>query len=291
MNMKINNYELDKDQQKAIKNNYKYTIITAGAGSGKTITLIGKIKYLLDNKIVTKDQICAISFTNESVNNFQKNIKKNINVTINTYTFHKLALNILNKTNQEYIINNDLLREIIEEFFNKLYHNNKYTQKAMYKILKIHGPLKQKKYNTKNKEQLKKLCQKFIELYITNGYQKQDFIKLSKKTKQKPFLYLTYAIYIRYNTQKEINHEIDFDDIIIKATDYINKHQNFLPYKYIIIDEFQDTSLIRFKLIQAIINKTNASLCVCGDDYQSIYNFSGSNINLFLKFKDYLAKN
>ena len=75
------------------------------------------------------------------------------------------------------------------------------------------------------------------------------------------------------------------DDIIIKGADEVKNYK--LNYKYIIIDEFQDSSLIRLNLIKEIIKYTNASLFAVGDDFQSIYRFSGSNLNIFINFNEY----
>ena len=77
--------------------------------------------------------------------------------------------------------------------------------------------------------------------------------------------------------------------MINKATNIVNK-EGIYPYKYIIIDEYQDTSLNKCLLIKAIQNKTNASLIAVGDDWQSIYRFTGSNLEIFTNFKDYFPK-
>ena len=83
--------------------------------------------------------------------------------------------------------------------------------------------------------------------------------------------------------------KIDFNDMINKSTEIVKL--GFLPnnYKYIIIDEYQDISVSRFKLIKEIQNKTNAKVICVGDDWQSIYRFSGSDINLFSNFEKYFG--
>ena len=82
------------------------------------------------------------------------------------------------------------------------------------------------------------------------------------------------------------NNEIDFDDMLIKGKEEVNN--NYLNNtKYIIIDEYQDTSYVRFNLIKAIIDKTNAKLMVVGDDFQSIYRFTGCDLDLFNNFHKY----
>lgn len=130
----VNGYELDKEQTKCIIENKKYSLIIAGAGSGKTLTLIGKIKYLLENKMFEPDQICCISFTNESVKDLQNNIEKNCHLTLPTYTFHKLALHILEQEKTEYsIAHPTLLQEIIDDFFYTKCYGNETLQKIIFK--------------------------------------------------------------------------------------------------------------------------------------------------------------
>jgi DNA helicase-4 len=84
-----------------------------------------------------------------------------------------------------------------------------------------------------------------------------------------------------------LNNLIDFDDMIITATECVVKNGVKNSIKYIIIDEYQDTSYIRFCLINEIIKRTSCNLLVVGDDFQSIYKFSGCCLDLFLNFEDY----
>ena len=105
----VNNYELDEEQLKPVLENAKYSLIIAGAGSGKTLTLIGKIKYMLDNQLIKPEEICTISFTNEATNNLKQNIFKNCHVDVPTFTFHKLALDILKKDQKIHIRCGELL--------------------------------------------------------------------------------------------------------------------------------------------------------------------------------------
>ena len=93
-------------------------------------------------------------------------------------------------------------------------------------------------------------------------------------------------IYNKYQKYLKDNNLIDFSDMIIKATNYIERDLVKLKYKYVIVDEYQDISLIRYKLIKAIVDKTKAKIIVVGDDYQSIFSFAGSKIDLFLQFKN-----
>ena len=90
-----------------------------------------------------------------------------------------------------------------------------------------------------------------------------------------------------YEDELLSEYNIDFDDMIIYATNLVKKNGIKKNYKYIIIDEYQDISKIRFNLIYEILKKLNSNLMCVGDDYQAIYGFSGSNVSLFLNFFNY----
>ena len=113
----INGKSLDIYQRKIVINNSKSLLVVAGAGSGKTLTIIGKIKYLIEKEKIDAKNILCISFTNETVNN----LKNRVGYNIDCFTFHKLSLSILKDFNYNYqIINDDLLEYIIEEFFDNI---------------------------------------------------------------------------------------------------------------------------------------------------------------------------
>jgi len=143
----------------------------------------------------------------------------------------------------------------------------------------------------KNKKQ--ELYQEFISL-VKNFIFKfksssiDDFNSLidnNKNSKNK--LEIIKEIYEYYNNYKKLNNMIDFDDIIDLA--YQNIHKIDLKYKYIIIDEYQDISFKRYKLIQKISNIFNAKIIAVGDDFQAIYSFSGTDVNLFTNFYDLMG--
>lgn len=261
----------DEYQLKAIKDNSNILLI-AGAGAGKTFTIVQKIKYLIENNYVNPKEILVLSFTNKSVNDLKKKIASNVNIT----TFHKLAIEILdlNKINYN-LVNDKYLNYIINEFFQSL-NNDEYKKEILnyFKERNYFKFLNSYKFNS-----FQKLITNLIKLYKTNNYTKDNFKALFKINN---FLAkYTYIIFCIYENELASNNSLDFDDLIIKATQIVNKTTK---YKYIIVDEFQDTSLIRFNLIKKIKDINNATLFCVGDDYQSIYHFSGCNINLFLEF-------
>lgn len=285
----VNGYPLDNEQLLPVLENEKYSLIIAGAGSGKTLTLVGKIKYLLENKIYKSDEICCISFTNEATNNIRENIKKNCGVDVNAYTFHKLALKIISDSHIEHKISEPyLLEKIVDEFFITKCFDNKILQKIIFR--KFHKMLKTNKnwneiLSSKELLSFKKTIITFINLMKSNNIKEESFNKFLKVKKHKNTLIVINAIYRLYELEKNSTNSLDFDDMLSFASTLV-KDVN-IPFKLIIIDEFQDTSLCRFNLIREIVKKNDASLCVVGDDFQSIYRFSGCDLNLFLNFKDF----
>jgi DNA helicase IV len=247
-------------------------LLIAGAGSGKTFTIINKINYLIENNLYKENEILAISFTNESVNDIKRKIKYNIDVK----TFHKLALDLIRDDNTK-IAKESTLTYLIKEYINK--PQNKRQKKIIRKILLE---------NTKNN--LINLISTFINLYKAN-YSNIDYLIFLYKNAHfitKDYLLLIIEIYLLYQNELSSSGYLDFNDMINIGTVKINNNEVKTKYKFVIIDEFQDTSLIRFNLIKAIINQNKGYLFAVGDDYQSIYRFSGCDLKILINLKDHL---
>lgn len=274
-NYKVGKYALDNHQMQII-NNDQNTLVIAGAGAGKTLTLLGKINYLLENKLCNSQEILIISFTNASVNDIKEKIKYNVNI----FTFHKLAIEILKSANVNYnLCDENYLKYIVEESVTNCKTEDQIT---ILKFLKL---------NIKYKSFLKshyyisfcKLIITYINLFKTNNYTYDNIKNINfTKTEQK-ILIIIFNIYYQYCSEKRSTKKFDFDDLIICATNIIKNIKS--NYKYIIIDEFQDTSLIRLNLIKELYKHTNSKIIVVGDDWQSIYRFSGCDLNIFLNFE------
>lgn len=267
---------LDKYQLEAV-NNIGNTLLIAGAGSGKTTTILKRIEYLIESNIFKVDEILVISFTNKSVDDLKKRCKYQVNIK----TFHKLAMEILDECNINYkLVSEDYLFFLTNEFFITLTDTT-----LIQEILKYFGYYNYQEFlkTYTYKEFIKLICN-LIKLYKSNNLTKEDIKNLFNIDN---FIskYM-YIIFCKYNQELKSFNGFDFDDLILEATKIISKKSK---YKHIIIDEFQDTSLIRFNLINKIRVINNATLFCVGDDYQSIYHFSGSDINLFLKFKEYIS--
>ncbi|MCM1052814.1 MAG: UvrD-helicase domain-containing protein [Ruminococcus sp.] len=276
MEIKVLGNILDKEQTKAAIYD-KNSIIIAGAGSGKSLTMVGKIKYLVENKNINIKDILCITFTNNAALSLQNKIKKELNLDNKVYTFHKLALEILNENNIKYkIIEDNYLEYLVNEVLDSLYPNPYFI-----KLFNEKNYFKSNKYLN-----YKKTIIRFINLFISNYYDISYLDKIINKASLKdiPYLKIIRVIYQVYLNEKISEGSIDFDDMIYKATNIIRKNGITKKYKYIIIDEYQDTSKVRENLIKEIILKTKAYITVVGDDFQSIYRFSGCDLNNFLDF-------
>ncbi len=280
----INGHKLDNNQRKAILTDEINNLIIAGAGSGKTLTIVGKIKYLIKVKNIKPKEILCISFTNDSVNSLKNKIKEDIELV----TFHKLALKILYK--KKYNISNISLKYIVDEYFHSIIYNNEAMIKKVFKILKIEYNIKEydKILNSKQLKQIKNIIITFINVFKSNNYSLNKIITIKQKNNQ-DLLSIVIDIYFLYQQELKSINAIDFNDMINLAIKEVENNNILLKYKYIIIDEYQDTSYTRYKLIKSIINKTNAKLIAVGDDWQSIYQFTGCNLNIFLDFEKYFG--
>ena len=279
----INGYQLDKYQRRVIVDNSNHLLVVAAAGSGKTLTIIGKVKYLIEKIGIKEDEILCLSFTNETVNNLKEKIGFNVDV----FTFHKLALNILKDNDIHYYISQDnLLYYITNEYFlsmEKMSNEYNYLLEYFDNVIDF----KDKKF-----EILKRDIVSFIKKIKCNNKDIKFLYTLKRKChykKDKIFLIFAFSILKIYMEELLSELKLDFDDMIIYAKNMVEKGCLKRNYKYIIIDEYQDISKLRFDLVKAILDKTKAKLMCVGDDYQAIYGFSGSNVSLFIDFFKYFS--
>lgn len=139
------------------------------------------------------------------------------------------------------------------------------------------------------------LVDRFISNFKTNGYAAEQFdnwATQSKNVRTKLFLGICKECYLEYERYLHKNNAIDFSDMINKSAKLLKESENVreqISFKYIIVDEYQDISRQRFDLVGALHDVTNAKIVAVGDDWQSIYAFSGSDITLFTKFSEIMG--
>lgn len=478
----VDGKSLDKQQRRAVVVDESNNLVLAGAGSGKTLTISAKVKYLINRKDVSPEEILLISFTKKAAEEMTQRISEKLSIDIEAKTFHKLGLEVITKhRNLRPDISEDLER-VIESYFNENIINNrndiqsiitffgyylnipkdleefenlgechnfyrnvdfetikckvqkgneinkkinelkikketlhgetvksleelmianflflnginyvyeyKYPFESEDKYRKHYRPdfyltdfdiyiehfgitkdnrtpwlskVEEKKYidgigwkrnlHSKNQTTLvetysyynkqgillvkleeklkqlnvefkepdykeiynkvfgnskeayfsefKKLISSFIGLFKSNGFSLEGFDSLKDKIikientflrqRSNLFLEIVKPIYAKYEAFLKDNGMIDFNDMINEATEIVKQNNIPFKYKYIIIDEYQDISLSRFNLIREIRNKTKAKIMCVGDDWQSIYRFTGSDIDLFTSFEKYLG--
>lgn len=258
---KVNGYELDKDQVKAVTSKRRRILVLAGAGSGKSLTIIGRVKYLIHELNVKPKDILCISFTNDAVDNLKNDLNEK---EVEVMTFHKLALKIIGRKKE--ILAEDMLTDVIMDSFSNdtLFGLYGMSKKDMYVLVRT-----------------------FINLFKSNNYNLDMFYKFINKASKKDKVLLKEIMkcYICYESYLKRENLLDFNDMInegIKMLNYSN-----VRYKYIIIDEYQDTSVTKFNFIKKLIKLSNASFFAVGDDFQSIYRFTGANLKIITDFKLY----
>lgn len=197
---------------------------------------------------------------------------------IETYSYFNKNKSLLSKLENLLLENHVIFKEVnLQDIFQKIY------------ILK-----KDKQF-----EEFIKLITTFLSLFKSNNLQLSDIDKILienekeenrfLKSRNELFLIIFKHFFDYYENSLKITGKIDFNDMINKSTEIIKLGFCPQPYKYIIIDEYQDISVSRFKLIKALQNATSAKVICVGDDWQSIYRFSGSDIDLFSNFEKYFG--
>lgn len=478
----IDGRSLDDQQREAVISDEDHNLVIAGAGSGKTLTISGKVKYLCETKGIKPEDILLITFTRKAAQEMTDRIADRLGYNVQATTFHKLGLDILKMAKKKTYDVKDDIRQFFEDYFEKTIGKDKkmlqalmnffayYLQlptdlnnfdslgdvyeheksmdletiksrydKASYaeekanevyderislkrervkslqeveiaNFLFLHGiryeyealyrfqdktserraykpdfylpgydiyiehfgvnrnnkcpwlsPIEEEKYvedmkwkkdthrqngtklvctysyyysegillskleelllkegvefkeidieeifNAVYVKQGKKyfsefisLCCTFISLFKSNGYKLNDLEGLNYKSKQYNnaffrnrldlFKDIIYTLIDEYNTYLRDAGAFDFSDMIIESTEAIKEGFRVHDYKYVIIDEYQDTSVARYKLVKAILDQTKAKLFCVGDDWQSIYRFAGSDISLFTSFEKYFG--
>ncbi|MBE6148927.1 MAG: hypothetical protein E7167_05555 [Firmicutes bacterium] len=268
---------LDKYQTNVV-NSTTDELVIAGPGSGKTTTIITKVNRLIEN--INPKDILLLSFTNKSV----EDIKRRLDADITVMTFHKLAIDILKYNNITYkICENNRLDYIIDEYFLTLNIKDKKKLCRYLNVIKLNK-------TSQEYQSIKKLIKTFINLFKTNNHDFNKLHQMLKNHKDKFLIEIIFNIFHRYEEEKNSTLTLDFDDLITKATDVLKTHYNYHHFKYIIVDEFQDTSLIRLNLLKIIYDNSHATITAVGDDAQSIFHFSGCDLNIFLNFSKYFPK-
>ncbi len=296
---------LNDEQQKALLSTIKggHIAVIAVPGSGKTKTIVETAKALIVTK-VRAEKILILTFTKKASDEIKERIEKSLEEdgiisSMNVYTFHSFALRMLKVIGINFIKD---LREVMiidETLQKKLYFSifNKYIERL---INLEYFTNDEEEEDTEKIDYLKNKKEEFFSEIKKNktfskrlsDYEKENKINTAivEVDKDESIIYHTWKMYEELKTK---NKRIDFDDILITFRDMLLSIPTFREsvksnFKYIIIDEYQDTSDIQMEIINLIKQE---NLTIVGDDAQSIYSWRNANVNLITNFeKDYDAR-
>ena len=270
----MNNYDtLNPMQREAVFTTEGPLLVLAGAGSGKTRALTYRVAYLIEEKGVKPWNILAITFTNKAAGEMRQRVNRLVEFGADSVwvsTFHSLCVRILRRfienlgyTADFSIYDSDDTRTLMKQIFKDFEVNQK--------VLKERGVLG-------------------VISSAKNEMVGPEEFMLSAKAEGDSRLQRIGELYIEYQTRLKKNNALDFDDLLVKTVELFQSKQEVLEYyqdrfRYIMVDEYQDTNTVQFKLVSLLAAKYR-NICVVGDDDQSIYRFRGANIKNILSFEE-----
>ena len=257
-------------QREAVRHTDGPLLILAGAGSGKTRVLTHRIAYLIEELGVNPWNILAITFTNKAAGEMRQRVDNLVGFgseSIWVSTFHSMCVRILRR------------------FIDRLGYDSRFTI-----------------YDTDDQKTLMKAVCKKVDI-DTKQFKERMLLSVISSAKNEmilpeefelnaggDFAQLKIAkVYREYEAQLKANNALDFDDLLVKTVQLLQTQpdvrENYQErFRYIMVDEYQDTNTVQFKLVSLLAGKYR-NLCVVGDDDQSIYKFRGANIRNILDFE------
>ena len=261
--------QLNDSQKAAVKAVDKPVLIFAGAGSGKTRVLTHKIAFLIKEDIVKAEEILAVTFTNKAAEVMKQRVAKlmkNKVQEINIGTFHSICARILRN-------------EISKLGFSKDFAiYDRTDQISLLKLILAEE-------NIPKNILMPKTVRNKISYFKSQLINPNHAMKAVKTAQDKSII----DVYKSYNNSLKENNAVDFDDLLNFPLDIFNNHPRILNkyqklWKYILVDEYQDTNKAQFLLVKMLAEK-HRNICVVGDDDQSIYGWRGADIRNILDFE------
>lgn len=262
--------KLNEPQREAVYHTDGPLLILAGAGSGKTRVLTHRIAYLIGERGVNPWNILAITFTNKAAEEMRQRVDKLVGFgaeSVWVSTFHSACVRILRR------------------FIDRLGYENHFTiydtddQKTLIKEVCRKVDVDTKVF--KERSLLSAISSAKNEMILPDEFELNaggDFAKMK-----------IAKVYREYEAQMRANNALDFDDLLVKTVQLLQTQPDVLEsyqerFRYIMVDEYQDTNTVQFQLVSLLAGKYK-NLCVVGDDDQSIYKFRGANIRNILDFE------
>lgn len=262
---------LNEQQREAVYHTEGPLLILAGAGSGKTRVLTHRIAYLIEEKGVNPWNIMAITFTNKAAGEMRERVDNLVGFgseSIWVSTFHSTCVRILRR------------------YIDRIGYDTNFTiydsddQKTLMRDICKQLNIDTKKF--KERTFLGAISSAKDEMVTPAEYEVNAVGDFSKQ--------MIAKVYWEYEKQLQANNALDFDDLLMKTVQLFQKDAEVLEYyqnrfRYIMVDEYQDTNTVQFKFVSLLAAKYQ-NLCVVGDDDQSIYKFRGANIQNILSFEE-----
>lgn len=304
----IEKHELSDEQVSAIAGAGHNTLVLTGAGTGKTTTIVGYIAWLLATNRATPEEILVLSFTRKSADDMSHRIMASTGKTIRACTFHSLGLEICRASTiaERPIIDGHASNGVIRATFERLLAQNINYRLLAFKLMskelfgKYGRAAKNKDFQlptddygfNQYKQSLIENAQTIIQHMRQNNIDVDGMRALNERRggkhvgRNREMLQLVEPLYNAYLDNFRTTQGIDFPGMIIDAIRCVRRNDYRHPYKYVLIDEYQDMSRPRYELIRALREQSDFTLFCVGDDWQSIYRFAGSDIHLILDFAD-----
>ena len=267
---RVENHPLDREQRKAIYDPARFSLTVAGAGSGKTTTILGKILYLLQSGFASPPEILVLSFTHDSATELRERflreyyqkfaeqilLRKSPPPNITIETFHSLALK--------------LLRSLWPDFSVAVSKTDSDDSLSS---------------GSDDEATPESIIREFLDLHELES---ETVTQIASKISSEEYRKLFLTVFEQY--QRELSsllekHQTTFSGLIKLAIQNLRSGQIKTRFRYIIVDEYQDLSALRQEFLRLLLESSQANLFAVGDDWQAIYGFSGSRVDFTLNFR------
>ena len=269
LDFRVENHLLDGEQRKSIYDPARFNLTVAGAGSGKTTTILGKVLYLLQSGFASPPEILVLSFTHDSATELRERflreyyqtfaeqilLRKSPPPNITIETFHSLALKLLRSLWSDFSVVADKI-----------------------------NPVDGSSSDSNDEATPEPIIREFLDLHELES---ETVAQIANKFSSEEYRKLFLTVSEQY--QKELSsllekHQTTFSGLIKLAIRYLRSGQIKTQFRYIIVDEYQDLSVLRQEFLRLLLESSQANLFAVGDDWQAIYGFSGSRVDFTLNF-------
>ncbi len=302
---RIESSPLNLTQQQAVLLNDDNNLVLAGAGSGKTSVLTARVAYLLQSHLAQAEEILMLAFGKDAAKEMKQRLDDKIGLSaekVKVNTFHQLGLMILNQVDDKEVVisplavDDNLRNAWCIDWLKKHWMtptNFKRWQKHLQKwpIAYLAGD-DELGSHVENPKLIAWLAKQLAQLSAMGTSKKeiqQQLVDHEEYTRLNSELSLAWPCYTAWQEMLKNEGHIDFNMMITQATKLVEKGKFRAPWKYIMIDEYQDISPQRLALIEALCQQSEHQSCVLfavGDDWQSIYEFAGSDVDLTTGFTE-----